>query len=140
MSQNTNIIQPPEIRYTRADYAALRAHYLKIPLAVIERTFYGEDSPQLEDGLERFLLAMRTDLIKRAIGHNPAFADILKIGRSDGAMTTKALRILIEAADIAPAIPNPGQPIGMWLRPRTAAVLKGEGIWRRWNVSRSPLL
>ena len=128
MSQNTNIIQPPEIRYTRADYAALRAHYLKIPLAVIERTFYGEDSPQLEDGLERFLLAMRTDLIKRAIGHNPAFADILKIGRSDGAMTTKALRILIEAADIAPAIPNPGQPIGMWLRPRTAAVLKGEGI------------
>jgi hypothetical protein len=129
MSQNTNIIQPPEIRYTRADYAALRAHYLKIPLAVIERTFYGVDSPQLEDGLERFLLAMRADLIKRAIGHNPGLADVLKTGRSDGgAMTTKALRILVEAADIPPAVPNPGHPIGMWLRPRTASALRGEGV------------
>ncbi len=127
MAQNTDVVLP-EISYTRADYTALRAHCLKVPVDYIARLYYSEESPQLVLGLERFLLAMRADLIERAIGHNPAFGDILKGARLGGDITSKALQILIHAADVKPATPQRGEALSMWFRPRLATSLKGEGI------------
>ena len=127
MPQNTDVVLP-EIHYTRADYTALRAHYLKIPIARITQLYYSEDSVQVAQGLERFLIAMRIDLIERAIGHNPALSNTLKGARRGGDITTKALEILIKAADAPAAQPEPHQAISMWFRPRTAASLNQENI------------
>ena len=69
MAQNTSVVLT-KVSYTRTDYTALRAHVLKIPVAKIAESYYSEDSPQVEQGLERFLLDMRTDLVERAIVHN----------------------------------------------------------------------
>jgi len=69
MAQNTNV-ELPELAYNRADYTALRAYCLKIPLQPIANLYYSVDSPQVEQGLERWLIDMRTRLIERAIEHN----------------------------------------------------------------------
>ena len=127
MAQNTNVVLT-EKGYTRTDYTALRAHVLKIPVAKIADLYYSEDSPQVEQGLERFLLDMRADLVERAIAHNPGFAEILKGARQGGAVTTQALQILVRAADIPPAAPAPSDPVSKWLRPRTVTALKEEGV------------
>lgn len=127
MAQNTNVVLT-ECGYTRTDYTALRAHVLKIPVAKIADLYYSEDSPQVEQGLERFLLDMRADLVERAIAHNPGFAEILKGARQGGAVTTQALQILVRAADVPPAAPATGDPVAKWLRPRTVMALKEEGV------------
>lgn len=127
MSQHTDILLPQQV-YTRTDYTALRAWCLKIPLAKIADLYYSDDSPQIMDGLETFLLTMRNHLIEGSILRNPALAAMLQNARQGGAVTTAVLKILIEAADIPPAQPAPHQPVAQWLRPRTAAALKQEGI------------
>ena len=45
MPQNTDVVLP-EIHYTHADYTALRAHCLKIPIVRITQLYYSEDSVQ----------------------------------------------------------------------------------------------
>lgn len=127
MSQNTNVLLTP-LAYTRSDYTALRAHCLKIPVAKIADLYYSDDSPQVEMGLERFLLAMRADLVERCIVNNPATAETLQGARMGGAITSRALEILIKAADAPAAIPQPNHPISKWFRPLTAKALKEENI------------
>lgn len=127
MAQNTDIVLP-ELAYNRTDYTALRAYVLKIPIQRIADLYYSEDSPQVEQGLERWLIDMRNALIERAIEHNPAFAEILKTARQGGAVTDKALDILIKAADIPKPVPKRGQRVAQWFRPRTARALKDDGI------------
>lgn len=105
MAQHTDIALP-ELTYNRTDYTALRAYVLKIPIQRIADLYYTEDSPQVEQGLERWLIDMRNALIERAIEHNPAFAEILKGARQGGAITDKALDILIKAADMPRPAPN----------------------------------
>ena len=73
MTQHTELFLSTKL-YTRQDYAALRSFCLGIPFATIERLYYTEHSPQLEYGLEKYLLAMQEDLIERAILHNPLLA------------------------------------------------------------------
>lgn len=126
MAQHTDIALPAAT-YTRADYTALRAFVLKLPLQRIADLYYSDDSPQVEQGLERFLTGMRDHLIERAIGHNPAFAEILQGARRGGAITTKALDILVKAADLPAPVPAPLDPIGKWFRPRLTRALCGEG-------------
>jgi integrase len=118
----------PELTYNRTDYTALRAYVLKIPLQRIADLYYSEDSPQVEQGLERWLLDMRAHLIERAIEHNPAAAEALQHARQGGAITTKALDILIQAADMPRPVPNRAQRISQWLRPNTVKAFKAEGI------------
>jgi hypothetical protein len=73
MAQHTNV-ELPELTYDRADYTALRAYCLKIPLQHIADLYYSEDSPQVEQGLERWLIDMRANPIERAaIGSRKAF-------------------------------------------------------------------
>lgn len=127
MTQHTDIVLE-EIAYTRADFAAMRAYAQRIPIQVIANSYYFEDSPQLEIGVERFLIDMRNDLIERAIEHNPHFAEILKGARQGGALTVKALDILIKAAEAPVAVPQLSDSISMWFRPKTVVALRGEGL------------
>ncbi|TDK59212.1 phage integrase family protein [Sapientia aquatica] len=127
MSNHTDILfERPT--YTRSDYAALRAHCLNLSIAKITSLYYIEDAPQLKNGLERFLLDMRADLIERAIVHNPALATILKNARAGGAITTKALEILVKAAEAPQPIPHPDQKLSQWLKPITANALAEEKL------------
>lgn len=127
MAQHTDVALP-ELAFNRTDYTALRAYVQKIPVQRIADLYYTEDSPQVEQGLERWLIDMRNALIERAIEHNPAFADILKGARQGGAITKKALDILITAADLPQPTPSRAQPVAQWFRPKTARSLKEEGI------------
>ncbi|MBK7656680.1 MAG: hypothetical protein IPJ18_18255 [Betaproteobacteria bacterium] len=78
--------------------------------------------------MEKFLTAMRRDLIERAIVANPRLADALSRARSGGAITTGILDILIKAADAKPSPPSPSDHIGQWLRSKVARQLAAEGI------------
>lgn len=98
MSQHTDIAMP-QLTYNRSDYTALRAYCCKISIERIADLYYSEDSPEVEHGLERFLIRMRNDLIEGAIEHNPAFAEILK-GR-------------------AKAAPSPAVPSTSWCGPQS---------------------
>lgn len=126
MAQHTEITLAAAT-YTRADYTALRAFILKLPLQRIADLYYSEDSPQVEQGLERFLTGMRDTLVERAIGHNPAFAQILQGARRGGTITSKALDILVKAADMPEPVPAPVDAIGKWFRPKLTAVLREQG-------------
>lgn len=127
MAQN-NHVSLDDLTFGRADYTALRAYILKIPLQRIADLYYSEDSPQVEQGLERFLIGMRDTLIERAIEHNPSFAEILKGARQGGAITSKALEILIKAADLPKPVPAPTQSVSQWMRPKAARALRDAGI------------
>ena len=117
MAQNTQVVIPP-IAYNRPDYTALRAFVQKVPIQRIADLYYQDDSPQVQQGLERFLIHMRDELVERAIGHNPAFADILQNARRGGTISVKALAILVQAADLPEPVPMPDDAIGRWFRPR----------------------
>lgn len=127
MAQHTNV-ELPELTYDRTDYTALRAYCLKIPLQRIADLYYSEDSLQVEQGLERWLIDMRANLIERAIEHNPLMAETLQGARQGGAITSRALEILIQAADMPKPVPNLAQKISQWFRPRTASALRAEGV------------
>ncbi len=127
MSQNTNILLPP-VEYTRTDYTALRAYCMRLPLERIESLYYSEDSPQLEKGLERYLLDMRDKLIERATENNPLLAHSLTHSRKTGNVPPAVLSILVEAADKPTALPSPVDPISQWFRPRTTQALKTENL------------
>ena len=127
MAQNTNVVIPP-ITYNRTDYTALRAFVQKVPIQRIADLYYQDDSPQVQQGLERFLIHMRDELVERAIGHNPAFADILQNARRGGTISVKALAILVQAADLPEPVPMPDDAIGRWFRPRLTAALRGEDV------------
>lgn len=127
MAQNTNV-ELAELVYGRADYTALRAYCLKIPLQRIADLYYSEDSPQVEQGLERWLIDMRNVLIERAIEHNPLMADALQGTRQGSAITTRALDILIQAADLPKPVPSRAQRISQWFRPKTVEAFRDEGI------------
>ena len=127
MSQHTDILFTKP-SYTRADYTALRAHCLNIPVSRIANLYYSDDSPEVQNGLERFLLSMRADLIERSIAHNPALANALSNARKGGSLTTKALEILIQAANIPYPLPQLGDKLSQWLKPKTATALRSEGL------------
>lgn len=126
MAQNMHVLTQA-VGYTRTDYTALRARVLNMPLARIAELYYSGDSPQVRHGLERFLDAMRDDLADRALVTDPELAQLLT-----GALKCDAppvsLNRLMSAAALAPAVPQAGQPVSQWLRPKTAAALHDEGI------------
>lgn len=55
MSQHTDVALP-QLIYNRSDYTALRAYCCTIPIERIADLYYTEDSPEVEHGLERFLI------------------------------------------------------------------------------------
>lgn len=128
--QITREVALSTVSYSRTDYTALRAYCLKLPIEKIGDLYYSEDDfPNAQfKTLEQFLIAMRQDLIERAIGNNPEFATILSGARQGGSITVKALDILIKAADAKQESPLPSHQIGRWLRKNTAKPFKEEKI------------
>jgi site-specific recombinase XerD len=127
MAQNTDILLP-SLSYTRSDYTALRAYCLRLPIDRIGDLYYSEDSPQVERGLERYLVEMRDALVERAIEGNPAFAESLTHARKTGHISAKMLDILVQAAEAKPAPPSPADRLAKWFRPRTVKALRAEGV------------
>ncbi|NHZ99079.1 phage integrase family protein [Massilia sp. CCM 8734] len=127
MAQNTNVVLP-ELRYTRSDFTALRAYCLKLPIGRIGDLYYSDDSPQIEYGLERYLVEMRDALVERAIEINPGFAESLTHARKTGHVPAKMLDILVQAADLRPTPPSPADSVAKWFRPRTVKALRAEGV------------
>lgn len=127
MAQHANVHMQP-VRYSRTDFTALRAWVQRIPPEKIAKLYYSEEAPQVVRGLEKFLTAMRHDLIERAIVANPRLADALSRARAGGSITSSILDILIKAADAKPSSPSPDDHIGQWLRSKVARQLTAEGI------------
>lgn len=126
MGQSTTVELPVKT-YTRADFTALRAWLQRIPLEVIARQYYDDDAPQVAQGLERFLVAMREDLIDRAIVANPQLAAGLANARKSGHISPGILDILVKAADMKPRPPRLDDAIGQHMRPKVASAFKAEG-------------
>lgn len=127
MTQHANVHQEVT-RYSRTDFTALRAWVQRIPIAKVSDLYYAEESPQVQHGLEKFLMAMRQDLIERAIVANPKFAEMLAKARQGGAITTGVLDVLVQVANAKPNTPALADHIGQWLRAKVATQLVKEGI------------
>ena len=127
MSQHSTVHMDP-VRYSRTDFTALRAWVQRIPTEKVRDLYYSDEAPQVIYGLEKYLSAMRQDLVERAIVANPRLADALSHARSGGAITTGILDILIKAADAKPPPPSPSDHVGQWLRSKIARQLVNEGI------------
>ncbi len=126
MGQSTTVELPVKT-YTRADFTALRAWLQRIPLEVIARQYYDDDAPQVALGLERFLVAMREDLIERAIVANPQLAAGLANARKTGHISAGIMDVLVKAADMKPRPPRLDDAIGQHMRPKVASAFKAEG-------------
>lgn len=105
MAQHADIALP-SLTFTRADFTALRAWVQRIPIDRIAKLYYTDDAPQVHNGLEKHLTAMRHDLIERASVANPHLASALSKARAGGPITTGILDVLVKAADAKPTPPH----------------------------------
>ncbi len=122
MAQHADIALPA-LTFTRADFTALRAWVQRVPLDRIAHLYYAEDAPQVLNGLEKHLTAMRHDLIERAVFANPKLADALAKARQGGPITAGILDLLVKAADAKPSPPKSTHLCAQWFRPSTARAL-----------------
>lgn len=127
MPQHSEIALP-DIVYNRTDYTALRAYCSGIEVRIIADRYYSDDSPELEQGLERFLKRMRNHLVDRALESHPAHADILLNARDKRHITSSQLDFLIRAADVPRPVPALAHRISQWFRPAMTTLLGVEGI------------
>lgn len=107
----------------------------RIPPAVIARTYYDpdEDAHAATPGaMERHLTTMLDALVALALAHgSSALADHLRASiRQHGRpmLTAVTFRMVTEAAQLAALPPRADHAISVWLRPRVARRLKGEGL------------
>lgn len=132
MAQNDSI-DLARIRYTRADFTALRAHLNRIALRRIADLYYTEDDPgpawsiHVRRPPSKRLDEMRDQLVLRACDSMPHLANALRDARRSGRFSKAAIDYLVQAADQDDATPKLGDPLSMWLRPRIAGLLKAEG-------------
>lgn len=133
MAQHNNIALPVQ-RFTRADFTALRARLAsKLPAETVLRLYYNEDELDARGiagaaGLNRFLDAMRDDLIARLIDANPKLADILSHARQKNIWSKSAIDYLVNAADMALMAPRLSDPVSAWFLPIAAKRFKQDGI------------
>ena len=131
MAQNDSV-ELARIRYTRADFTALRAHLNRLTLDRIADLYYTEDDRErlglhTPADLRQRLDEMRDQLVNRACDSMPHLATALRDARRSGRFSKAAIDYLVQAADQDDATPKPGDPLSMWLRPRIASLLKAEG-------------
>lgn len=122
MAQHADIALP-SLTFTRADFTALRAWVQRIPIDRIAKLYYTDDAPQVHNGLEKHLTAMRHDLIERASVANPHLASALSKARAGGPITTGILDVLVKAADAKPTPPQPTDLCSQWFRPGAARAI-----------------
>ncbi|MCY0854993.1 hypothetical protein OMK73_15470 [Cupriavidus sp. D39] len=129
---------PPPRTYTRTEFAALRAWVQGVPATTLARQYLepaSDGDADAEDphaNPERFLRAMRDDLVRLAIRHgSPVLAEHLKasIARHGHArLGAASLRLVEQAARLAVAVPVPAHAVGLWFRPLAAQRLAGAGL------------
>ena len=122
MAQNTNVILSTP-SYTRGDFTALRAWVQRVPIDRIAKLYYTDDAPQVSQSLEKYLTAMRHDLIERAIVANPRLAGALTKARAGGAITTGILSVLVNASNAKPSPPKASDLCSQWFRPGAARAI-----------------
>ncbi len=122
MAQNTDVILSSP-NYTRGDFTALRAWVQRVPIDRIAKLYYTDDAPQVSQGLEKYLTAMRHDLIERAIVANPRLAEALTKARAGGSITTGILSILVNASEAKPSPPKAADFCSQWFRPGAAKAI-----------------
>ncbi|SAK70131.1 integrase [Caballeronia glebae] len=134
-NQPQQLTLPPPRTYTRTDFTALRAFVQRLPVATIARLYYDpERSPHAAsaDAMERFLGAMRDDLVHLALLHGSSvLADHLKASikqHGSAKLTAMTLRMVEQASTLAAAVPLASHPVHLWFRPLIAQRLSGEGI------------
>ena len=127
MSQNLNTVFE-SLNYSRLDFTALRAHLLRIPIAQIANLYYSPDSPQVIYGLEQFLREMRQELTDRsAISHPRVYQSLSRAGFGGAHLNDALCQIQILSA-ITAGKPSLDDPLGQWIRPKTAALLLTQDI------------
>jgi hypothetical protein len=123
-------------RYTRTDFAALRAFVQRIEPATIARLHYDTGDPEraphaaTPEAMAHYLGTMRDELVRLAlVNGSHVLADHLKTSiRKHGSakLTAVSLRMVEQAAQLAAAAPAHG--VGLWFRPLIAQRLIAEGI------------
>lgn len=132
MAQSTEVTKPIP-RYTRADFAALRARLNGIAIARISQLYYTDDDLaalgcETPTQLEARLHAMRDHLIERAIVANRLLADGLRHAHHSDKWSAVAMRYLFQAAEFSTHQPVPEDTLSAWLKPRVSANLRAEGV------------
>ncbi|MBY0240228.1 MAG: tyrosine-type recombinase/integrase [Burkholderiaceae bacterium] len=114
--------------YTRNDYLALRAYSRGLPPERVVDLYYSFGSPPWSDELVAFLDRMREQLVQQAVDQVPALVPQLRQARRSGDLPPALLDAVLQAAANMSRAPDAADPIGRWLRPRTAQALLTEGI------------
>ena len=127
-----NEIETPIVRYTRADFTALRAYLNRIALERILDLYYAEDDQERlglhgTSDLRLRLDLMRDQLVIRACDANPHLAEALRDARRSDRYSKTAIAYLIQAADTDDLTPRHADPLSMWFQSRIAGRLKAEG-------------
>ena len=133
MAQNSEALLP-EIRYTRADFAALRAYLNRITLNQISDRYYTDDDRErigcLTDAdLRARLDGLRERLIVSATLSNTHLAELLKNARKNGAWSAKLIDFLVQAGERDLSVPRRTDHLSAWLKPRLAGVLAKEAVY-----------
>ena len=127
-----NLIETPIVRYTRADFTALRAYLNRIALDRILDLYYTEDDQERlgldsTSDLRLRLDGMRDQLVQRACDANPHLAEALRDARRSDRYSKTAIDFLVQAADADDATPRRQDPLSMWFQSRISGQLKHEG-------------
>lgn len=132
MAQNCNVLARIH-RFTRVDFAALRARLNNIDTATIYHRYYDEDT--LEDigchsvgDLDDRLEDMCANLAKRAERANPHIAVALADARSSNRWAKPIVDFLVASAEKDLTNPQPSDSVAVWFKKRVTRVLKEAGI------------
>ncbi|GBG14494.1 tyrosine recombinase XerD [Novimethylophilus kurashikiensis] len=132
MAQNNDIAKPVR-RYTRVDFAALRAFLNGVQLDLLVDRYYSEDD-MLDRGWESardvhsWLEVMSQDMADRALKTYPTIAGILADSRRSGRWSKPVIDFLTVNAEKDLSRPFPTDSISVWFKPRLADALKGVGL------------
>lgn len=120
-------------RYTRTDFAALRAWLSKIPAWKIMETFYSE-SDLIDRGcdtpgnMQQWLTEMTDHLVDRVSLVSPHLSLQLSQARAKNVWSPAAIQFLIQASDKNLSQPKLEDPLSVWFKPRVVKVFKFVGL------------
>ncbi|MCY1274693.1 Tyrosine recombinase XerC [compost metagenome] len=128
-----NHVAVPVVRFTRADFTALRFRLNRIPTAQILERVYDEDALaaagiETAAQLEAWLDAMRDHLVERVCLSNPYLSASLADARRFNRWPKSAIDYLVRAADAEVSQPTVDDPVSAWFRPIVSRTLRQEGI------------
>lgn len=119
-------------RYTRVDFAALRARLQKVPTETVIRLYYSDDALdaikcQTPALLEGRLDELRERMATRLERQSPALAALLADARKHKTWSKAITDALVNAAEQPEVAPQLDDPVALWYRPRFASALKAGG-------------